>query len=155
MHPLMLFKMLMFITAVFETVFDMINAVYHGKSLIITKATFREKLVSHHQAFITAVSETVFDMINVVYRGKSSIITEATFREKLVFHTAVSETVFDMINGVYRGKSLIITEATFREKLASHHRAVNEADSCLHTRHASSKVMARTKSIAYVDTVLF
>ena len=41
--------MFMFIKAVSDTVFDMINSVYHDKPLIFIGATFREKLVSHHQ----------------------------------------------------------------------------------------------------------
>ena len=39
-----------FIKAVSDTVFDMINVVYYDKPLIFTRAMFREKLVSHHQA---------------------------------------------------------------------------------------------------------
>ena len=39
-----------FIKAVSDTVFDMINAVYHDKPLIFIRAMFREKLISHHQA---------------------------------------------------------------------------------------------------------
>ena len=52
------------------------NAVYHEKSLMFIGATFREKLISHHQAvninclntfeFIKVVSDTVFDMINTL-----------------------------------------------------------------------------------------
>ena len=38
------------IKAVSDTVFDMINDVYHDKPLMFIRATFREKLVSHHQA---------------------------------------------------------------------------------------------------------
>ena len=57
------------IKAVSDTVFDMINAVDHGKPLIFIRAMFRKKLVSHHQAvnmfeFIKAVSDDVFNMIN-------------------------------------------------------------------------------------------
>ena len=33
-----------------DTVLDMINTAYHGKPLIFIGATFRDKLVSHHQA---------------------------------------------------------------------------------------------------------
>ena len=40
----------MFIKVVSDTVFDMINPVYHDKPLIIIRATFQEKLVSHHWA---------------------------------------------------------------------------------------------------------
>ena len=47
---------------------------------------------------------------------------------------AVSDTVLDMINAVYYDKPLIFIGAKFREKFVSHHRAVNEADSCLHVR---------------------
>ena len=39
-----------FIKAVSVTVFDMINVVYHKKPLMFIRATFRERLVSHHQA---------------------------------------------------------------------------------------------------------
>ena len=46
--------MFLFIKAVSDTVFDMINAVYDDKPLI----------------FIQAVSDTVFDMINGVYHDK-------------------------------------------------------------------------------------
>ena len=42
--------MLMFIKAVFDTVFDVINAAYHDKPLIFIGATIREKLIFHHQA---------------------------------------------------------------------------------------------------------
>ena len=143
----------------------MINAVYRDKPLIFIGATFREKLLSHHQAvnikllsmfkFIKAVSDSVFSMINacIVYRDKPLIFIGATFREKLLSHhqavnikllsmfkfiKAVSDSVFSMINAciVYRDKPLIFIGATFREKLLSHHRSVNEADSCLHMRPA-------------------
>ena len=60
----------------------------------------------------------------------------------LEFIKAVSETVFDMINAAYHDKPLIFIGATFREKLVSHHRAVNEADSCLYTERAGSKAVA-------------
>ena len=33
-----------------DKVFDMVNAAYHDKPLIVIGATFREKLVSHHRA---------------------------------------------------------------------------------------------------------
>ena len=39
-----------FIKAVSDTVLDMISAAYYAKPLIFTKATFQEKLISHHQA---------------------------------------------------------------------------------------------------------
>ena len=39
-----------FIKAVSDTVFEMINAVYHDKPLIFIGATFWKKLVSHPQA---------------------------------------------------------------------------------------------------------
>ena len=39
-----------FIKAVSDTVLDMINAVYLDKPLIFIGTTFREKLVSFHQA---------------------------------------------------------------------------------------------------------
>ena len=48
-------------------------------------------------------------------------------------------TVFDMTNAVYDDKPLIFIKATFGEKLGSHHRAMNEADSCLLMRRAGSK----------------
>ena len=51
---------------------------------------------------------------------------------------AVSHTIFDTMNAVYHDKTFI--GATFREKLVSHHRAVNEADSCLLVRRSGSKV---------------
>ena len=38
------------IMAASSTVLDMVNAVYYDKPLIFISATFREKLVSHHQA---------------------------------------------------------------------------------------------------------
>ena len=41
-----------------------------------------------------------------------------------------------MINAVDYDKPLTFIEATFREKLVSRHRAVNEANSCLHMRPA-------------------
>ena len=64
-------KSSIFIKAVSGTLFDMINAVFRDKPLILISATFREKLVPHHQAvninflyiykFIKAISGTVFD----------------------------------------------------------------------------------------------
>ena len=39
-----------FIKAVSDAVLDMINAAYYDKPLILIRATFREKLFSHHQA---------------------------------------------------------------------------------------------------------
>ena len=42
--------MFQFIKAVSVTVLDMINAVFHDKPLIFIGATYREMLVSHHQA---------------------------------------------------------------------------------------------------------
>ena len=47
--------------------------------------------------------------------------------------------VFDVINAVYHDKPLNFIGTTFREKLVFHHRAVNEADSCLLTRRVGSK----------------
>ena len=44
---------------------------------------------------------------------------------------------------VYHDKLLMFIWATFREKLVSHHRAVNEADSCLHTWCAGSKACTK------------
>ena len=38
------------IKAVSDGILDMVNAVYHDKTLISISATFREKLVSHLQA---------------------------------------------------------------------------------------------------------
>ena len=38
-------KMFMFIKAVSDTLFNMINAVYRGRPLIFIGATFREKLL--------------------------------------------------------------------------------------------------------------
>ena len=50
------------------------------------------------------------------------------------FIKAVSDTVCNMINTliVYHEKSLTSIGVRFRKKLVSHHRAVNEADYCLH-----------------------
>ena len=45
-------KMLKFIKAAFDIVFDMISTVYYAKPLIYTRVTFQEMLVSHHQAVI-------------------------------------------------------------------------------------------------------
>ena len=39
-----------FIKAVSDIVFDAINSIYYDKPLIFIRTTFREKLVSHHQA---------------------------------------------------------------------------------------------------------
>ena len=39
-----------FIKAVSDAVLDMINAAYYDKRFIFIRATFTEKLVSHHQA---------------------------------------------------------------------------------------------------------
>ena len=74
-------------------------------------------------------------MINAVYRDKP-----------VIFMKTVSDTEFDMMNAVYRDKPLIFIGATFKEKLFSHHRAVNEADSCLRMRCAGSKAVAQTKA---------
>ena len=43
------FTHLKFIKAVSDTVFGMINAVYHDKPLIFIGAAFLEKLISHQQ----------------------------------------------------------------------------------------------------------
>ena len=43
-------KPLIFIKGVSDTVLNMINAAYHDKPFIFIGASFREKLVSHHQA---------------------------------------------------------------------------------------------------------
>ena len=58
----------------------------------------------------------------------------------LMFIKAVSDTVLDMINAIYHDKPLISIGATYREKLVPHHRAVHEADCCLHTMRGSSKL---------------
>ena len=50
-----------------------------------------------------------------------------------------------MINTAYRDKPLVYIGAMFQEKLVCHHQAVNEADSCLLTRRAGSKTVARRK----------
>ena len=55
------------------------------------------------------------------------------------FIKVVSDIVLDMINAAYHGKPLIFIGTTFRKKLVSHHRAVNEADSCLHTKRSPDK----------------
>ena len=55
-----------------------------------------------------------------------------------------------MINAVYRDKPLMFIGATFREKLVSQHRAINEADSCLHMKHAGLKDVARTKESHFI-----
>ena len=89
--------MFMFIKAVSDTVFDLIYAVYHDKPLIFIGATFREKLVSHHQ---------VVNMFKLI--------------------KAVCDTVFDLINAVHHDKPLMFIVATFRKKLVSNYRAVNE-----------------------------
>ena len=44
------------IKAVSDTVFDIINAVYHDKPLMFIGATFQEKLVSHHRTVNEAAS---------------------------------------------------------------------------------------------------
>ena len=70
-----------------DTVFDMINAVYYDKTLIFTGATFREKLVSRHQAvneFIKAISETVLDIIKAAYFDKPLIFIRAAFSLNLI-----------------------------------------------------------------------
>ena len=77
------------INAVSDTVLDMINAVYHDKNSISLRLTFREKLLSHHQAekiellntfeFIKAVSDTVLYLINAAYYVKPLIFIRATF----------------------------------------------------------------------------
>ena len=57
---------------------DMINVAYREKPLIFVGATFREKLVSHHQpAGNKAVSDTMLDMINAVYHDKPLIFLRA------------------------------------------------------------------------------
>ena len=52
----------MFSKAVSDTVFDMINAVYHDKPLILIGATFREKLISNHQI----VNINCFKLVNTI-----------------------------------------------------------------------------------------
>ena len=56
------------------------------------------------------------------------------------FIKAVSDTVLDMTKAAHYDKPLIFIGATFREKLVSHHRAVDETDSCV-----GSKTVAHTK----------
>ena len=72
------------------------------------------------------------------------------------FIKAASDTVFNMINAfiVYHNKPLIFTGAIFREKLVSHHRAVNEADSCLYMRHAGLKVVTRTTECYFIGRLV-
>ena len=94
------------------TAVDMLNAAYHDMPLI----------------FIKAVSDTVLDMINAAY-----------YDEPLISIKAVSGTVLGMINTAYYDKPLMFIGDTFQEKLVFHHRAVNEADSCLLMRRARSK----------------
>ena len=67
---------------------------------------------------------------------------------------ADSDTVLDMINATCYGKPLIFIGATFREKLISHHQAVNEADSYLHMRRASSKAVAPSKESHFIGRIL-
>ena len=52
---------------------------------------------------------------------------------------AISDSLFVLLTTFIVYHDLIFIGATFREKLVSHHRAVNKADSCLHTRRAGSK----------------
>ena len=114
----------------YSLVFNMVNAVYHEKPLIIIGDKFREKLFSHHQAV------NMNKLMNI-----------------LDFIMAVSDNVLDMINAVYHEKPLVFIGATFREKLFSHHQAVNEADSCLHMRRTGLKAMARTKANFESETI--
>ena len=93
-----LLNMLELIKTVSDTVFDMINAAYYVKPLILIRAIFK---------FIKAVSDTVFDMINAVYHDKPLILIRAMFK----FIKAVSDTVFDTINAVYHDKPLILIRA--------------------------------------------
>ena len=58
-----------FIKAVSDTVFDMINAVYHDKPLI----------------FIKVVSNTVLDMINAAYYDRPLIFIKAVSDKPLIF----------------------------------------------------------------------
>ena len=86
--------MFMFIKAISDTVFDIINAVYHDKPLMFIGATFREKLFSPSSVneykllnmfeFIKVVADPVLDMINAVYHDKPLMFIGATFWEKLV-----------------------------------------------------------------------
>ena len=62
----------------------------------------------------------------------------------------LNDTLFDMIKAVYHDMPLIFIGVTFREKLVSHHWAVNEADSCVLMRRASSKTMAQTKESHFI-----
>ena len=73
----------------------MINAVYHVKALIFIGATFREKLVSHHQTvmnteillntydFIKALSVTVLNITNAIYHDKALILSGLRFERSL------------------------------------------------------------------------
>ena len=83
---------MIFIKAVSDTVFDMINVAYYDKPLIIIKA----------------VSDTVLDMINVVYHHKPLIFIGATFREKLAFHNhcTIQITYFSSVSLHYFQKTL-------------------------------------------------
>ena len=91
--------------------------------------------------FIKAVSDTVLDLINSVYQDKL-----------LIFIKAVSDTVLDLINSVYHNKPLMFIRATYRESLVSHHRAVNEADSCLLNAECSIKAGSLTKESHFIGS---
>ena len=47
------------------------------------------------------------------------------------FVKVVSDKVLDTTNAVYHDQLLICNRDIFRKKFVSHHRAVNEVDSCL------------------------
>ena len=70
------------------------------------------------------------------------------------FIKAVSDSLLGMINAVYHDKPSIFIGATFHEKLVSHHGAVNQADSCLHMRRASSKIVAQRKESHFVGRLV-
>ena len=85
------FKTLQFIKAVSDPLFDMINDAYYDKPLIFIGGSFREKLVTHHQAvniytncwldaseFIKVVSDTLFEMIHALYYDKPLIFIGGT-----------------------------------------------------------------------------
>ena len=59
------------IKAVSDTVFDMLNVVYHDKPLIFIRATLPEKHVSHHRA--------VSILCILCQQARPSVVGDVTF----------------------------------------------------------------------------
>ena len=115
------------IKAVSDTVFDMINAVYLWQAFDF----YQEKLVSHHGAVNEDDSCLLIGSV-----GSKAVTCDTSVDWHFIgrcteFIKAIFDTVLNMIHATYPRKPLVFIGAAFRGKLVSHHRLINEDDSCL------------------------